>query len=509
MARSRGRRAGAEPNDLEVLDPVTGEPLTAVGGRDGDRRRRPERPAGTGRKSGWLRTLAALLVLAAAASASGALYFGFTISSLRSIDRTWAEAMALDRARKAADVAVLEQHRSFDASDRDGTRRAAIGRIGEETAAGLRRHEDRLRARWIVDDRVDALRDAMAEALRFRRFQLSPDRTLLGDTPLQRVEELLEAQLARFDLERSTSPVPTLRSAVDAVAALRRFADVRTGTVLAAVDERRLVTVDIDASTIETRLLTAPPTAVVRAAGLAVLLDESGLVTAYPLDPAEPPAWTVEASALVTSATGRDVWVQQGSDALAVDEGGSTSTATPLPAGSTLLAETELGLLVQAGEELRIVAVASGAPLRTVATTGRFAGASAGYVAVQTPGRPTLAIHRLADGVVTGIDLPRTDAGHIVQAPQDEVFAFAAGPLAGNIASILRLELRGNGWHLVGLDGPRGTVEEGGLVWSPSGETLFWLTPEGRVAYAGGDEPALLRTTLDGLDRVVAFPRQG
>ncbi len=95
-------RAGDRPSasfDLEVIDPDTGEAPaqkpTPAGGVRPPRARR-------------LRTLALLLGLASLASALGAASIGSTIRTLRSVERAWSEAMALDQARQRADSAVLK-----------------------------------------------------------------------------------------------------------------------------------------------------------------------------------------------------------------------------------------------------------------------------------------------------------------------------------------------------------------------------------------------------------------
>lgn len=529
MARSRDRDAGADPRDLEVLDPLTGEavphdrPALAPDERgDGVRRRR---------------RLAVGLTLASVLCAGAALWFGLVISSLRAAEEVWAQAMALDGAREAADQAVRDRLATVGNPEDDAAGRAAIRSIGEETATRLLPFEERLREQRIADDRVSDLRDLMLEALQFRRFQLSAERGLLGDTPLRKVETELDAQLDRFGLERSTPPAARLASVAPALAALDRFADEETGTVLVASSfglgagrDRELYVVDIDASTVTRRTLPehAPD---LLAAGDLVIASDGSTTTAYPLDVDEPARWSRAGPIGVAGRPGTGVAMWAWAEAGPVPIGFDGREGPPVPFRQRsdlegepwqLLADTDSGLLFAGPADgqlagrgpirtaLRLVDHRTGQVVRTIETGGRFAGASPGFVAVQLPGRPVLEIHRLADGTSIELPLPRTDAGRIVQAPGREAFAFAAGPLAGNIASVLRLEFEGRSWNLLGVGGPRATVRPNTLVWSPSGDHLFWITPNGHLAMARDEDrrAVQLRTPVSAAQQIVAFPAQ-
>jgi hypothetical protein len=530
MARSRDRDAGADPRDLEVLDPLTGEAVPvdrppAATAEDGDH---------PGRRR---RRLAVGLALASVACAGAALWFGLVVSSLRAAEEVWADAMALDGAREAADQAVRDRLSTVGNPEDDAAGRAAIRSIGEETATRLLPLEERLREQRIADDRISDLRDLMLEALRFRRFQLSAERGLLGDTPLQKVEAQLDAQLGRFGLDRSQPPPATLASVTPALAALGRFADEETGTVLVASSfglgagrDRELLVVDIDASTVTRRTLPehAPD---LLAAGDLVIASDGGTTTAYPLDVTKPAVWRRDGPLGVGGRPGTEVAMWAWTEAGLVPVGFDGREGAPVPFRQRsdlegepweLLADTEAGLLFAgladnqvAGRGVRRTALLlvdhrSGQVVRTIETDGRFAGASPGFLAIQLPGRPTLEIHRLADGTSIELPLPRTDAGRIVQAPGREAFAFAAGPLAGNIASVLRLEFEGRSWNLIGVGGPRATVRPNTLVWSPSGEHLFWITPDGHLAMARDEDrrAVQLRTPVSAAMQIVAFPAQ-
>lgn len=521
MARSRDRDAGADPRDLEVLDPVTGEAVPAD---------QPPAAPSAPRGRGWRRRrLALALALASVVCASAAVWFGAVVWSLRTTEHVWAEAMALDRARAQADRAVYEKLDAVGNPDDDPAAREGIRAIGQEAAERLAPLEQRLRGQRIADGRISALRDLMLEALRFRRFQLSADRRLLGDTPLRRVEAELDVQLDRFGLERSTPPLPVLRSVEPSLTALSRFAADPTGTLLVTWtrgarggSDRDLLYIDVDASTITRRQLPRAPQQLLAADDL-VLVDDGRTITAYPLDPDAPAAWSRprrlaapdrRESVAGRSGSGIALWTWEPEGIVPVDLTGSAGV--PVPAGPvdlgnetrSLLADTEAGLVIGEPDRLLVVDRESGAVTRSISTEGRFAGATRGFVAIQLPGRPVLEIHRLADGTSTDLPLPRTDAGMIVQAPDDETFAFAAGPLAGNIASVLRLELLPRGWGLFGIDGPRATVRPGTVIWSPSGDHVFWVTPEGQLAVAadGAARAAQLRTPIDGAQELLAFP---
>ena len=515
MATGRGRRheGAAATADLEVLDPVTGEAFDPGGRASASPSAAAGAAGGVVRSARSRRLRAAAWTLWALAFASGATagWYAFNLSSVRAIDRSWAAAMALDRARKAADATVFELDRSSLQGTRgvDPAERAALGRIGEEVTAGLLAIEDDLRDRWIIDDRLDAVRDDMLDALRFRRFQLAPSRRVLGDTPLVRVEADLDVQLERFRLSASTARPPELQSLAGVLAELREFADVDTGTVLVAHDGRRLLTVDVDGDRITPRALPADAVDLVATPRYAVVQTVDGFVTAYPPEVALPPAWTLEGTGVVAGRRGStvDAWVRTPSGAVAV-VGDRPAPAVPLPDGAVLRADTDEGLLLEEAGRLHLHDPTSGRRVRTLPLTGRFAGASAAFVAVQLPSTTSLAVLRLGgDDVVFETPLPRTDAGQVVQAPDREEFVFAAGPLAGNFASVVTLEA--DGWRLVGMGGPRATVRTGAITWSPDGEWLFWVTPEGRIAYGDAEVQAVLRSPIEGAEQVVAFVASG
>jgi hypothetical protein len=44
------------------------------------------------------------------------------------------------------------------------------------------------------------------------------------------------------------------------------------------------------------------------------------------------------------------------------------------------------------------------------------------------------------------------------------------------------------------------------MAWAPVRDVLFWVTPDGRVALAVGDDAHLVRAPVRGLQAIVAFP---
>ncbi|HVF32658.1 MAG TPA: hypothetical protein VM933_06445 [Acidimicrobiales bacterium] len=502
----RGRSHAGDGPDLEVLDPTTGEALApppAVPARE-----TAVAPSGAGRRR---RQTSRLLAALAVACALGAGWSGLTISTLRAVERSWAAAVALDEARQNADLAAFSLAHSVGGGERDDeVLRGALDQVGDEVAGRLLVLEDRLRDRWILDRRVDALRDEMVEALRFRRFQLDPSRRDLGETPLRRVEASLARQLRRFRLEPSTERPPALAAAAPAIASLRRYASVETATVLIVAGDRRLVTVDVDASSSSVRLVGAV-TELLTSFGLAIVRTDDGFVTAYPLPVDGPPVWTIEGDDVVAGRPGGVgdggdgvvAWVRTPSGLVAVGTDHRPRPPVAIADDGDLLADTDGGLLVGDGAgALHLHDPATGLRRRTLPLAGRFAGASPGFVAVWADGdRPALVLLRLADDVATGVPIPRAGGGPVVEAPGGGSFAFAT---AGT--GVLRVD--GTTWSLVGIGGPRAAVGEGGLTWSPDGRFLFWATPDRRLAFGNEDDQDLLRVPIDDAEQVVAVARR-
>ena len=514
------RRRAPGPAELEALDPLTGESLFGGESR-GETAARTSRRMARARR---LRRVAMVAALLAVACAGAATYFAVSIAQLRGIERTWRTAMALDAARADADgrVRAMAGH---VAGDGDGDAAlSALSAIGTEVAGGLRRHERSLADRRIVDSKVSDVRDLMVEALEFRRFQLSPTRNRIGDTPLQLAEAGLTTQLDRWDMAPSRVDAPELRSLTPALARLGRYADVETGTTLFALDGTTLHTIDVDRSTRRRRALPATGELVPTSGGVAVV-NARGLAI-YPPDPDAPAIATIDEPVLHAVAAGDgsgDLWVVQGTSTSVrryrVDGATSGWSGDPLPlppnhlvVGSTfdhLVLETESNGLVLWSPATR----RNGPPLAPEGA--RLLDAEGAVVLFQgplpfSPRDSSDFLHRVHVGTDRRdlIGLPRTDAASAAIGP-DGTAAVAAGPLAGRLGTILLLEP--DATALVGgAPGPRASVAPGTVAWADDGDALFWLTPDGAIAIAHGTRPGtrqLLRTNLRGLDRLVVMGR--
>lgn len=515
------RRREPGPAELEALDPLTGEALS-----------RSLPPAATMtatnlRRARWLRRVATLLVVLSVACAATAAYFTVSIVQLRNVERTWRSAMALDAARAEADRQVRTLLEEVAPNDNEEVSLLPpLGAIGSEVAGGLRRHERALADGRILDSKVSVLRDAMVEALEFRRFQLSPTRNRIGDTPLQRVELTIDDQLDRWGLAPSQIDEPTLASISPALAKLRRYADVQTGATLFALDGTTLHTIDVDRSRRRKRSLpTGISDRLVPVAG-GVGVVAGGRLDVYPPDPAAPPLAAIDIDVVDVIAAGDrsgDLWIVQGGGTtirrFAVDGTGPGWKTEPaaLPPGRALVGSTFDHLVLESpGNGLELWSASLTGPVTTLASQGaRFLAANGSMVLFQgplpfSPQDSTDFLHRYQVSTDRRdlIGLPRTDAAS-ASLSTDGTAAVAAGPSAGRLGSILLLEP-----DAVALTGgnavPRSSVKAGALAWAVDGRSLFWLTPDGAIAVSHGDGPGtrqLLRTGLDGLDRLVVMGR--
>jgi hypothetical protein len=516
--RGRGRGRGGDvadgPGDLEVLDPLTGEAMVLGAGAD--------EVAGGGRAAAGVvrrRRLAVVLATCSVACALAAAYFVVTIVTLRGVERTWSQAMALDEARRAADGAVITTLDEVGDPDDHTAAQAALGRIGTEVAERLEDQEDDLRGRRIPDGKVDHLRDAMAEALRFRRFQLGPSRKLLGDTPLQKVEIELARQLDRFGMGRTKVAPPTLRSERQALAGLRRYVDGRTGTIVAALDDRgRLVTLDLDRSTYAERPLDVEAGSLFAVGDLAVVVG-GGEAIAYPARDATAPApWRVPADAAVVarSVPGAVLWRTVGDRVSAITADGSEvpGVGFTLPPGGVVIGDTMAGLVVSRPD---------GSVDRRDPATGerkpgllprQVIGTTNDLVLGRSPADRSLVALDGSGAVVAQVQLPGTAIGGVAASPADGSIAFGAGTRGGDLATVfllLRAVEGGRPTVLLGLAGPRATVSSGGMAWSADGRFLFWLTPAGRLAVATVDgtsttDGRMVRALTSPLRAIVALP---
>jgi hypothetical protein len=464
--------------------------------------------------------LALALGAGAIACASAGGYFAVTVVQLRGVERTWRGALAVDAARARADGDVTEaMARVGDPNDDAATDALTI--IGDDAARRLLAAERALDDRAIFDSKVSTVRDAMVEAVRFRRFQMTPQRRQIGDTPIAKAEAELGVQLDRWGLDRSEAAVPTLRSVAVALTRLRRFADVPTGTTLFAVrNGTELLTIDVDADTVASRTVPRPVVALVPVPGGVGVFD-GGELAIYPPDPQAPVVVRAPAArGAVPAADGTgDVWLVDadgGVRRFRPAAGEQPQSPAALPPGSSLVGAAKGWLVLADADDGHLVLWSP-----TTGTTRDLSGAGARFLAalddeVLWQG-PLPFGDRSSDGFLHGLDLPTgdrdllalppTDAASAAIAP-DGSLAVAAGPLAGRLGSVL--VVAPHQVALLGAAGPRVSVEAQSLAWSSDGRWLFWRTPDGQIALRGRALDArgrLLRTGLGSLERLVALPR--
>ncbi len=491
---ARGRRSPPVRPDLDVLDPDTGQAVV-----DASSRTVSARPTGLRRRRAAALTLAAASIACALAAA----YFALAIRDLRRIERAWSEAMAVDAGRAAADgrmLVILDQRPVIDRLERE----AALGAIGDEAALRLGSVEARLAATPVLDHRIADLRDRMIAALRFRRFQLTPQRRVMGDTPLAEVERDLGAALDRYGLDRSHRPPVALTAGLDHLTGSRP-----TTRLSVVTSDNELVTFDLNSGTPTVRALGYAPDSLL-AVGRWTIVAGGGMVTAYPLDADQPaPAW--DGDAAVAARDGSGIWIVAGSRVRLItlpdDE---RSAALELSVGARLVADTNEGLVVVRGGAIDLVDRDRGTPVRRLAEQARFVTASATAVAVQPDsGPPRLTVHALAPADDTiDVDLPRTDAANAVLGQAGDRLVIAAGPVAGNVASVLEIRLR-PAVTIRALGGPRVPTRPNTLAIAGD-SSVFWITPDGRLAAAiGGSDGGVLRSPVDDVTAVVAIDAPG
>ncbi|MDQ3107140.1 MAG: hypothetical protein M3Q68_04975 [Actinomycetota bacterium] len=517
MGRGRpGRRQRADGSfDLEVLDPLTGESLPS---EDGDR---TDAATAIARRVRRLRALSLVLIILALAAGGAGATFGLAISDLRGIERTWRTAMNIDAARAEADRRVLDRLDEVADADDDAIA-GPFAIIGDEAVRKIVSQERSLRDRPILDSKVSALRDQMLEALEFRRFQLTPQRGRMGDTPLQEVELGLRMQLDRWGLDPLEVEATTIVALGPQLARLDRFADAATKTILMSAQGRNLLTIDVDADETRARPLESLPRKLLATAGGVAVLEAD--LTIYPTDPEVPALAKLPASDAFAAGDGtNDLWVIDGPFLRRVHtaKGGVVEVGDPVELPPSEMQRVVGGsfdhvvLETFRSGRLELWSPATRSVTRELASgAGRFLAADRATVVWQGPlpsgdRRSDGFLHRLqiAAGQRDLIALSRTDAASVAIGP-DGTAAVAAGPLAGRLGSILVVPPDQTG--LTGTPGPRVAVGPGSLGWSTDGDWLFWLTPEGRIALRrNGAQPSsqLLRTGLGGLTALAVAGR--
>lgn len=521
------RRSRVERDDLELeaLDPVTGQGLSEQDLRASTLVAARGQRADT-RRAHRLRRLRLVLVVLSVACAVEATYLATTVRTTRAIERTWREVMAVDVARAEADREILETLRVF--GDDDSADALLIG-LGAAARGDYRRAEESLERRRIPDRRVSALRDRMIEALRFRQLQMSPGRRRLGDTPLVVVERELATQLRRWGLEPTVVPEPRLPAAEQALERVRRYADVETGTTLVLHEGGGLTTVDLDAGTVKRRAVPVPIDDLFALGRDTVVAVGPNGTIAYGLDGERDPSprWERPGAFAVGPDGQGGIWLEERGRLLSVDAGGAAGPqAFPVPAGRTPVGSTARGVILLSsaarGQRVELWVPETGARTLLAEQATRFIGVGPTTVLLEAPLAPEEANRRtdttrfadatrlLADtgATVRLIDLP-APIGASAERPAVETrpgatdVAVAVGPLAGRIATVLRIGAS----TITPVNGPRTSIGPGTLTWSPAGDYLFWVTPDGRLAL---HDPAtrrsqVVRAPVGGVSTLVAF----
>ncbi len=517
------RRRLAEDDDLEALDPTTGDALAAGPSRT---------PLPTGDWVSWityrrrLRRARVIFIVLSFASAGFAAYTGWSIATLRRVERTWRTAMAVDAVRQQTDKAIFEDLEPFEPDD-DTTDSFLVG-VGVAATSELAKAETKLVQQRIPDRRTAVLRDLMVKALEFRQRQMSPQRRQLGNTPLLLADEVLATELRRWRLEPLEVSDRRLAATDEAVKRLRRFVDEPTSTIIVAIGlaGRSLVTIDLDASTIERRELSESVERLLSVSPDVVITVGLAGVRAYEVNqPTSPkPIWERTGAAAYAPPGADSVWIHEGPDVLRLDpRGGVIAGPYPVPAGLSPVGATRNGLVLVSAPESGFDDVFLWSPeqdRRKLLAQGvrRVVSAGHGLVTVErrfvvqgTDGAQTLP----RDGVFVVADTGRTveqfdfDVPLVsaAQRPGGIEIAAAAGPLAGRLARVFRFTIPGS----VATGGPSASVDPGALAWSNDGSFLFWVTPDGNLAI---HEPARRRVGLvrsggiPYLQTIVAFESQ-
>lgn len=505
----RGARVDPDDHELEALDPRTGQPIA------------PPSPVdeGTGSVVGHrrrLRRIRTALVVLAIASAGGAAYFAITIRTLRTVEETWRQAMAVDEARADADRRVLTVLESYD--DLESADRFLIA-VGSETSGRLATAERRLDDLRIADPRLSALRDQMIEALRFRQLQMGAGRRRLGDTPLVEVEATLARQLGRWDLAPTEPARPRLAAADDTFARLARFADDPTGAVVVGVRRGALVVIDVDAGEVTTRPLSSPVDRLVTAGPRTILVTGKDGITAYHLaGKGVEPAWTRRGVSAFATADGTGAWVHEGPHIARVQPDGTVAEGPyTTPAGAVPVAATGDGIVLststRGGATVELWHPARGDRQPLAGAVHRLIGAGPGLVVVEATATAAERqpetddddrVVRVIDAAATVLGVLHfpTEVGAVAQRPGQQELVMSVGPLAGRVASVFRFTATGT---VTALQHPRVSIQPGALAWSPDGAVVFWLTPDGRIALhrLASRQSQPLRAPVEGLEQIV------
>jgi hypothetical protein len=496
MARTR-----TADDELQAIDPLTGDPIASLD----DEIAAQGPPAPRARRALLLHRLTALFVVLSLAAAGGAVYVGAQIRALRSLERTWRTALAIDDERAALDRTILDGLEALGNRE-DLSGRTPIGTIGADAEGRLGKLQHDLERASEMNGRLDRLRKDMIEALQFRRYQMTPDRLRIGDSPLRKVDAELALQLRRSRLRArplARRPAP-LRTSPVAARFLATYAD---GTAAVLVGERdgRLVIIDVAASRTTVLRLDGDVTGAFAVDTLAVGVAGGRAVAFDTRHPDDPAVWQAPADASFPDSHSNAIFVVAGGavTTLVPSSGQALHPPTPLPPGAVVVGASHGRLVLlqppAAGVSVGRLTVwdpPSGTTERVLTDEGRLVAAGSSRVAWQGPasagtGDSLHVVDLLHQHPDAEILLPRTDAGTGVFSASGDTLAFTAGPLAGDRAAVLIYDFD-DGGALRGLGEPATTIDAG-LAWSADGGSLFWPTREGRIVYTTVDNGARAR----------------
>jgi len=515
------RRRVVEDDDLEALDPTTGDAL--VGGLT-------PTPLPTGHRASWttyrrrLRRARLVFIVLSFTSAGIAAYTGWSIATLRRVERTWRTAMAVDAVRQQTDQAIFDDLERFDPDD-DTIDSFLVG-VGVAATSELAKAETNLARQRIPDRRTAVLRDLMVEALEFRQRQMSPQRRQLGNTPLLLADDALATELRRWRLDPDPVDSSPVAAATDTLARLGRYADEPTSTILVALgkDGFSLLTIDIDGSALASRAISTVAERILAVAPDVVIAVGPNGASAYTLGSpsSSGPLWE-RPGATAFAVPGDDhLWLRQDTEVFRLRGDGSIAAGPfVLPPNSEPVGAAGAGLVLQSSpptgnDDVDLWIPDTGRSTRLATGVRRVVGAGPSMVVaerrraeedVRLSGRFDDVSQVISDRgrTIETIDF-NFPLGFAVQRPGGIEIAASGGPLDGNIARVFRFTLPG----FQALDRPRASIEAGALAWSPDGEVLFWSRPDEGLAI---HQPARrrqqsLRVSTGPVTAIVAFESQ-
>jgi hypothetical protein len=372
--------------DLEVVT-LAGDAPPATPRTDGRRRRRRwPFPIVT------IVVLAGLLILPVKANLAA--------GEFRRLADVWAQAQALEPARQTA----IDQLATASFAPDETHMAHGTALLDDEEAARLAVLRGRLDGWLVPDQQLEHLRDLMRSAMSLEVADLRAAaaslrrKAALPDSPfgvtttnqLDTVGRRLADLRLRFSQGPTAASTPvTLTAGQGDLAALHRYLDEPTGTVLVTTDgTRQLRLLDLDhsrTSTLDMGANTSASEIVARRGYIAVLVETpaDGLVLATVPTGAGPPRLLAHQATAITPAPEPDrVWAATAQGAIEVDGTGAVLAGpVPLPAGADLAGATTAALFTQRLDgEVLVTTVANGVS-RVLADNGEIIATSGPEVA--------------------------------------------------------------------------------------------------------------------------------